>query len=61
MEISSGTYLFLDVLRHQGPLDASAAVAAIAATIAPADHHSFVSNSRTLLADLAQRAVVGAV
>ena len=61
LEISSSTYQLLDVLRHKGPIDATAAVAEIAATIAPAERHAFVSNCRHLLADLAQRAVIGAI
>jgi len=61
LEISSSTYQSLDVLRHKGPIDATAAVAEIAATVAPAERHAFVSNCRHLLADLAQRAVIGAI
>ena len=38
LEISSSTYQLLDVLRHKGPIDATAAVAEIAATIAAAEH-----------------------
>jgi len=61
LEISSSTYQLLDVLRHKGPIDATAAVAEIAATIAPAERHAFVSSCQHLLADLAQRAVIGVI
>jgi len=61
LEISSSTYQSLDVLRHKGPIDATAAVAEIATTIAAAERHAFVSSCRHLLADLAQRAVIGAM
>ncbi len=61
LEISSSTYQLLDVLRHKGPIAATAAVAEIAATIAAAERDAFVSSCRLLLADLAQRAVIGAV
>ena len=62
LEISSSTYQLLDVLRHKGPIDATATVAEIAATIAAAERHAFVSScSQHQLADLAQRAVIGAM
>ena len=61
LEISSSTYQLLDVLRDKGPIAATAAVAEIAATIAAAERDAFVSSCRLLLADLAQRAVIGAV
>lgn len=61
LEISSGAYLLLDLLRHKGPIDATAAVAEITATMAPTDRDAFVSSCWLLLLDLAQRAVIGAI
>ena len=52
LEISPSTYQLLDVLCHKGPIDATAAVAEIAATIAPAERHAFVSSCRTKKCDV---------
>ena len=61
LEISSAIYLLLDLLRHKGPIEATAAVTGITAAIAPIERDAFTSGVRPLLADLAQRSVVGAV
>jgi uncharacterized protein len=61
LEISSGIYLLLDLLRRKGPIDATAALTETAATMTSDDHSAFVSGSRALLADLAQRCVIGAM
>ena len=59
LEIGSGAYALLDVLRRQGPVDASAALTATAPTDKSVDPCALASSSRLLLADLAQRAVIG--
>jgi uncharacterized protein len=61
LEISSSIYLLLDLLRRKGPIDAAAALTEAAATMTSGDHSAFVSGSRRLLADLAQRRVIGVV
>jgi hypothetical protein len=61
LEISSSIYLLLDLLRCKGPIDATAALTETAATMTSDDHSAFVSGSRALLIDLAERSVIDAV
>jgi uncharacterized protein len=59
LEIGSGAYLLLETRRSEGPLESTVALTETAATTSSADQQDFVSSSRLLLADLAQRAVIG--
>jgi uncharacterized protein len=59
LEIGSGAYLLLETLRSEGPLQATVALAETEIA-GSADQQDFTSSHRLLLADLAQRAVIGA-
>ena len=59
LEIGSSAYLLLEALRNDGPLEATMALAETAIA-SSADQQDFTSSHRLLLADLAQRAVIGA-
>ena len=59
LEIGSGAYLLLETLRSEGPLQATVALTETAIA-GSADQQDFTSSHRLLLADLAQRAVIGA-
>ena len=60
MEIGSAVYFLLEALRSQGPMQAAAALAETTLTAERGRDRASVSKSRSLLVDLAQRAVIGA-
>jgi len=60
MEIGFRVYFLLEALRSQGPMQAAAAFAETTSTAKRGSDRAAVSRSRSLLVDLAQRAVIGA-
>ncbi len=61
LEIGSNVYWLLEALRTKGPMEAAAALPKTATSSKSAEQRASTSRNRRLLADLAQRAIIGAL